>query len=44
MSDKPWRDPERKRRFQNAMAMQEIEGNPLSAEDVAMFEMFECEG
>jgi hypothetical protein len=23
-----------------AMRMQEIEGNPLSAEDVAMFEMF----
>ena len=27
-----------------AMRLQEIEGNPLSAEDVAMFEMFEREG
>jgi len=26
-----------------AMRLQEIEGNPLSAEDVAMFEMFERE-
>lgn len=32
----------RKRRLA-AMRMQEIEGNPLSAEDVAMFEMFERE-
>lgn len=27
-----------------AMRVQEIEGNPLSAADVAMFEMFEREG
>jgi hypothetical protein len=27
-----------------AMNLQEIEGNPLDAEDVAMFEMFEREG
>jgi Fic family protein len=27
-----------------AMRLQEIEGNPLSAEQVAMFEMFEREG
>jgi Fic family protein len=27
-----------------AMKLQEIEGNPLTAEDVAMFEMFEREG
>ncbi|MBU6472885.1 MAG: hypothetical protein KGQ94_09535 [Alphaproteobacteria bacterium] len=27
-----------------AMRLQEIECNPLSAEDVAMFEMFEREG
>lgn len=27
-----------------AMALHEIEGNPLDAEDVAMFEMFEREG
>jgi hypothetical protein len=32
----------RKRRLE-AMRLQEIEGNPLSAEDVAMFEMFERE-
>ena len=27
-----------------AMKLQEIEGNPLSDDDVAMFEMFEREG
>jgi hypothetical protein len=27
-----------------AMKLQEIEGNPLDAEDIAMFEMFEREG
>ena len=32
----------RKRRLA-AMRLQEIEGNPLSQEDVAMFEMFERE-
>jgi hypothetical protein len=32
----------RKRRLV-AMRLQEIEGNPLSPEDVAMFEMFERE-
>jgi hypothetical protein len=32
----------RKRRLV-AMRLQEIEGNPLSAEDVTMFEMFERE-
>ena len=32
----------RKRRL-SAMRLQEIEGNPLSADDVAMFEMFERE-
>ena len=32
----------RERRFE-AMRLQEIEGNPLSAEDIAMFEMFERE-
>ena len=32
----------RKRRLE-AMALQVIEGNPLDAEDVAMFEMFERE-
>ena len=33
----------RKRRLV-AARMQEIEGNPLSAEDMAMFEMFERKG
>jgi hypothetical protein len=32
----------RKRRL-DAMALQVVEGNPLSAEQVAMFEMFERE-
>jgi hypothetical protein len=33
----------RKRRLE-AMVLQEIEGNPLNADDIAMFEMFEREG
>jgi hypothetical protein len=33
----------RKRRLEG-MRLQEIEGNPLSADDIAMFEMFEREG
>lgn len=33
----------RKRRLE-AMNMQVIEGNPLDAKDIAMFEMFEREG
>ena len=33
----------RQRRLE-AMNLQEIEGNPLDEEDVAMFEMFEREG
>jgi hypothetical protein len=32
-----------RRRRLVAMRLQEIEGNPLSADDVAMFEMFERE-
>jgi hypothetical protein len=32
-----------RRRRLAAMRLQEIEGNPLSAEEVAMFEMFERE-
>lgn len=32
----------RKRQLE-AMALQEIEGNPLDAEDIALFEMFERE-
>jgi len=33
----------RQRRLE-AMTLQEIEGNPLDADDIAMFEMFEREG
>jgi hypothetical protein len=33
----------RKRRLE-AMVLHEIEGNPLDADDIAMFEMFEREG
>jgi len=33
----------RERRLE-AMHLQEIEGNPLDSEDIAMFEMFEREG
>jgi hypothetical protein len=33
----------RQRRLE-AMKLQEIEGNPLSADQIAMFEMFEREG
>jgi len=36
-------DQARQRRL-SAVRLQEIEGNPLSSEDVAMFEMFEREG
>lgn len=32
-----------RRRRLEAMRLQEIEGNPLDAEDIAMFEMFERE-
>lgn len=32
-----------RRRRQRAMHLQLIEGNPLDAEDIAMFEMFERE-
>jgi len=35
--------PERERRLE-AMHLKESEGNPLDAEDIAMFEMFEREG
>jgi hypothetical protein len=34
----------RSERLEQIMAMQAIEGNPLDAEDIAMFEMFEREG
>ena len=35
---------ERKQRLAEAIKFQEIEGNPLTAEEIAMFEMFEREG
>jgi len=35
---------ERHERFLFALKLQEIEGNPLSADDIAMFEMFDREG
>jgi hypothetical protein len=49
MLDKPKRlskaqVAEARQRRLEAMTMQVIEGNPLSAEDIAMFEMFEREG
>ena len=34
----------RRKRLQEAVRLQEIEGNPLDAEDLALFEMFEREG
>ncbi len=46
VSDRPLTEAEvasaRIRRLE-AMRLQEIEGNPLDAEDIAMFEMFERE-
>lgn len=46
VSDRPLTETEidaaRIRRLE-AMRLQEIEGNPLDAEDIAMFEMFERE-
>jgi hypothetical protein len=33
-----------RQRLLEAMNLQAIEGNPLDAEDIAMFEMFEREG
>jgi hypothetical protein len=35
---------ERRQRRLDAMHLQVLEGNPLTAEEVAMFEMFEREG
>jgi hypothetical protein len=35
---------EARHRLKEAMRLQEIEGNPLNAEQIAMFEMFEREG
>jgi hypothetical protein len=48
MDDRPRLTPttvtRARRRRLAAMRLQEIEGNPLSADEVAMFEMFEREG
>ena len=35
---------ERKQRFAEALKLQEIESNPLTKEEIFMFEMFEREG
>ncbi|MCE9520982.1 MAG: hypothetical protein K8S25_00955 [Alphaproteobacteria bacterium] len=37
-------DTERETRFREACALQEIENNPLTPEEIAMFEMFRREG
>jgi hypothetical protein len=37
-------DAEREHRFREACTLQEIESNPLTAEEIAMFEMFRREG
>ena len=37
-------EAEREHRFREACALQEIESNPLTAEEIAMFEMFRREG
>lgn len=47
--EKLTRDTERKaaprsKRLRNAIAMQEIEGNPLTVEEIATFEDFEARG
>lgn len=46
ISDHPLTEAEvaaARHRRREAMRLQEIEGNPLDAEDIAMFEMFERE-
>jgi hypothetical protein len=40
----PKPDPEATERFAFAVRLQEIEGNPLTEEDLAMFAMFDREG
>jgi len=37
-------DAEREHRFREACSLQEIEDNPLTPEEIAMFEMFRREG
>ncbi|MFM9864981.1 MAG: hypothetical protein ACKVRO_15385 [Micropepsaceae bacterium] len=45
MSNDPKQEAaERQHRFREACALQEIEGNPLTPEEIAMFEMFRREG
>lgn len=48
MADKPVQPPrepgETRKGWRIAAHLQEIEGNPLTADEIAMFEMFEREG
>ena len=45
MADRTKRDDaEREHRFREACALQEIENNPLTPDEIAMFEMFGREG
>lgn len=45
MADDPKREEaEREQRFREACALQAIEGNPLTPEEIAMFENFRREG
>lgn len=45
MADKSKRDDaEREHRFREACALQDIESNPLTPEEIAMFDMFRREG
>lgn len=37
-------DAEREHRFREACALQDIESNPLTPEEIAMFDMFRREG
>ncbi len=37
-------DAEREHRFREACALQKIENNPLTSEEIAMFDMFRREG
>ena len=44
MADNPKHETEREQRFREACALQAIEGNPLTPEEIAMFEKFSREG
>lgn len=43
-SDPKSNEAEREHRFREACALQEIESNPLTPEEIEMFEMFRREG